>query len=182
MNFIRQELNDVWVIEPKIFGDNRGYFTETYRKDLFDKFIGNINFIQDNESKSSYGVFRGLHYQKGEFSQAKLVRVTSGSVLDIIVDLRKSSSTFGKHICVELSEDNHRQLFVPRGFAHGFLVLSQTAIFNYKVDNIYCPSAECSLNFKDKFIKLHLPIDEKDLNLSEKDLMGKMFDEIETFE
>ena len=140
MEFIEQSIPGVYVIEPKKFGDARGYFMETYRQDLFEQHVGKIDFVQDNESRSTYGVLRGLHFQKGEFSQAKLVRVIEGCVLDVAVDLRKSSPTFGKYVAVELSSENARQLFIPRGFAHGFLVLSPTATFVYKVDNVYAPN------------------------------------------
>ena len=139
MKFIRTDIEGVVIIEPRVFNDARGYFMESWKKDLFSEEIGEINFIQDNESKSSYGVLRGLHYQKGQDSQAKLVRVIKGKVLDVAVDIRKNSPTFGKHIMVELSDENKRQLFIPRGFAHGFLVLSDDAIFTYKVDNQYAP-------------------------------------------
>lgn len=139
MNFIKTAIDGVFIIEPKVFNDPRGYFFEAFKQEEFEKNIGNVNFVQDNESESSYGVLRGLHYQKGEYSQAKLVRVIKGKVVDVAVDIRKSSPTFGKHVMVELSEDNKRQLFIPRGFAHGFLVLSQEAIFTYKVDNVYAP-------------------------------------------
>ena len=135
MNFIETAIKGVYVIEPRVFYDARGYFVETWKQAEFDANIGHVIFIQGNESKSSYGVLRGLHYQKGEFSQAKLVRVIKGRVLDVAVDLRKNSSTFGQRVMVELSEDNKRQFFIPRGFAHGFLVLSEEAIFTYKVDN-----------------------------------------------
>lgn len=175
MNFIPQILQDVWVIEPKVFGDSRGYFTETYKQSLFEQHIGKINFIQDNESKSGFGVFRGLHYQKGDAAQAKLVRVIQGKVLDIIVDLRTASQTYGKWLAVELSDENHRQLFVPRGFAHGFLVLSETAIFNYKVDNIYQPENESCLIYNDLTLNISYPIEEGLLKLSEKDLNGLSF-------
>ena len=175
------KLKGAWIIEPKVFGDHRGYFTETYKKDLFNKYIGNTEFIQDNESKSSYGVFRGLHLQKGEFSQAKLVRVTQGKVLDIIVDLRKNAETFGKHLAVELAEENHLQLGVHRGFAHGFLVLSDTAVFNYKVDNIYSPEHEECLVYNDEHLNINLPIDFKDLKISDKDLNGLKFNDIYKF-
>ncbi|MGL4293190.1 MAG: dTDP-4-dehydrorhamnose 3,5-epimerase [Bacteroidales bacterium] len=181
MNFIPQSLQDVWVIEPTVFGDHRGYFSETYKKELFDKHIGTTEFIQDNESLSSYGVARGLHYQTGEFSQAKLVRVLSGSVLDIILDLRKDSSSFGKWIAIELSADNHRQLFVPRGFAHGFIVLSETALFSYKVDNIYNPTAEKCIFIGDKDLNIEIPINLSDMKLSEKDLKGLSFHDAPKF-
>ena len=139
MNYIQTEIDGVWLIEPRVFSDERGYFMEAYKKEEFEANIGPVNFIQDNESKSSFGVLRGLHYQKGEHSQAKLVRVLKGEVLDVAVDLRKSSPTFGKHVCVLLSEENKRQFFIPRGFAHGFAVLSEEAVFTYKVDNKYAP-------------------------------------------
>ena len=129
MDYIKTEIEGVYVIEPKVFKDARGYFMEAWKQSEFEANIGKINFIQDNESKSSFGVLRGLHYQKGEYSQSKLVRVIKGRVLDVAVDIRKSSPTFGKHVMVELSEDNKRQFFIPRGFAHGFLVLSDEAIF-----------------------------------------------------
>ena len=139
MDYIKTEIEGVYVIEPKVFKDARGYFMEAWKQSEFEANIGKISFIQDNESKSSFGVLRGLHYQKGEYSQSKLVRVIKGRVLDVAVDIRKSSPTFGKHVMVELSEDNKRQFFIPRGFAHGFLVLSDEAIFTYKVDNPYAP-------------------------------------------
>ena len=135
MEYIKTEIEGVFIIEPKVFNDTRGYFMEAWKQAEFNEHVGKVDFIQDNESKSSFGVLRGLHYQKGETSQAKLVRVIKGKVLDVAVDIRKSSPTFGKHVMVELSEDNKRQFFIPRGFAHGFLVLSEEAIFTYKVDN-----------------------------------------------
>jgi len=130
MEYIATELQGAFIIEPKVINDDRGYFFEAWKKEEFEKHVGKVDFIQDNESKSSYGVLRGLHYQKGDSSQAKLVRVVKGKVLDVAVDMRRSSPTFGKYVAVELSEENKRQLFVPRGFAHGFLVLSPEAIFN----------------------------------------------------
>ena len=140
MKFIRQKISDVVLIEPLIHSDDRGYFLESYNKLAFEQFLGQeINFVKDSESKSSRGVLRGLHYQIPPFSQAKLVRVIAGTVLDVAVDIRKESPTYGKHITVELSGENKKQLFVPRGFAHGFSVLSKTAIFAYKVDNDYAP-------------------------------------------
>lgn len=137
MEYKETDIKGVWIIEPKVFNDARGYFMEAWKKEEFEAHVGKVDFVQDNESKSSYGVLRGLHYQKGDFSQAKLVRVIKGRVVDVAVDIRKSSPTFGKYVMVELSEENKRQLFIPRGFAHGFLVLSQEAIFAYKVDNVY---------------------------------------------
>ena len=152
MEFIKTNIKDVFIIEPRVFPDARGYFFESWKQEEFDKNIYPVQFVQDNESKSSKGVLRGLHYQRGEFSQAKLVRVVKGRVLDVAVDLRKSSPTFGKHVAVELSDENKRQLFIPRGFAHGFLVLSDEAIFTYKVDNVYAPQAEASIRYDDPTI------------------------------
>lgn len=169
------ELEGVWILEPKVFGDSRGYFMETFKQDDFERHIGRINFVQDNESRSSYGVLRGLHYQKGDNSQAKLVRVIKGRVLDVAVDLRRSSPTFGRHLTVELSEDNKRQFFIPRGFAHGFVVLSDEAIFCYKVDNVYAPQSECSIRYNDPTLAIAWPIPEADMKLSAKDTDGVDF-------
>ena len=182
MKFIEQKLKGAFVIEPQVFGDSRGYFMESYKKELFDRYVGPVDFIQDNESRSSYGVLRGLHYQKGVFSQAKLVRVTQGRVYDVIVDLRRSSPTFGQYIGVELSDENKRQLFVPRGFAHGFAVLSETAQFCYKVDNVYAPQHEATLLYTDPHVGVAWPVKPEDMLLSPKDMKGLGFDEIETFE
>ena len=183
MEYIKTEIDGVWIINPKVFNDERGYFFESYRKSDFDENIGHpVDFIQDNESKSSYGVLRGLHYQKGEFSQAKLVRVIKGKVLDVAVDLRKSSPTFGKYVMVELSEDNKKMFFIPRGFAHGFLVLSEKAIFTYKVDNVYAPQSEASIRYDDPDINVQWPIDMKDVLTSAKDNKGMSFKEAEKFE
>lgn len=154
MTYLQTEIDGVWIIEPKVFKDARGYFMEAFKKEEFERNIGRIDFVQDNESQSSYGVLRGLHYQKGEYSQSKLVRVIKGKVLDVAVDLRKASPTFGKHVSVLLSEENKRQFFIPRGFAHGFLVLSEEAIFTYKVDNIYAPQAEASILYNDKDLNI----------------------------
>lgn len=171
MEYIRTEIPGVWILEPQVFADARGYFMETWRAEDFNKAIGHqVDFIQDNQSKSVRGVLRGLHYQKGEASQAKLVRVLQGVVLDVAVDLRKSSPTYGKHVAVKLSEENKRQLFIPRGFAHGFVVLSDTAVFTYKVDNRYAPDTECSICYDDPQLAIQWPIDKRDLILSEKDL------------
>ncbi|MCP9613048.1 dTDP-4-dehydrorhamnose 3,5-epimerase [Coprobacter tertius] len=182
MEFIEQKIPGVFIIEPKVFGDERGYFMETYRKDLFDANVAKTEFLQDNESCSTYGVLRGLHYQTGEYSQAKLVRVIEGKVLDVAVDLRKSSPTFGQHVAVELSSRNKRQLFIPRGFAHGFLVLSETAVFTYKVDNVYAPNAEASLQFNDPALQIHWPVPESEMILSSKDRSGKPLSETILFE
>lgn len=183
MEYIKTEIDGVWVINPKVFNDERGYFFESYRKSDFDENIGqSVDFIQDNESKSSYGVLRGMHYQKGEFSQAKLVRVIKGKVLDVAVDLRKHSSTFGKYVMVELSEDNKKMFYIPRGFAHGFLVLSDKAIFTYKVDNVYAPQSEASIRFDDPDINIKWPIDMSQVLTSEKDRKAVSFKDAEKFE
>lgn len=177
MNYIQTEVEGVWLIEPKVCTDDRGYFMEAFKKEEFEAHVGAVNFIQDNESKSSFGVLRGLHYQKGECCQAKLVRIIKGEVLDVAVDLRQSSSTFGKYISVLLSEENKRQFFIPRGFAHGFLVLSEEAIFSYKVDNKYAPQAEASILYKDDTIGIEWPLTETQLILSEKDKKAQPFSE-----
>jgi dTDP-4-dehydrorhamnose 3,5-epimerase len=169
MNFIEQKIKGVWVIEPRVFADARGYFMESFKQGEFEKHVGKVDFIQDNESKSTYGVLRGLHFQTGEWAQAKLVRVIAGKVLDVAVDIRPNSETYGQYVAVELSAENKRQLFIPRGFAHGFMVLSDEAIFSYKVDNIYAPQAEGSLNFADPTIGIDWQIPQVDILLSEKD-------------
>ena len=182
MDYIQTEIEGVWIIEPKIFKDTRGYFMEAFKEEEFCSHVGEVHFIQDNESKSSLGVLRGLHYQKGEHSQAKLVRVIKGKVLDVAVDLRRSSPTFGNYVSVELSEENKRQFFIPRGFAHGFLVLSEEAIFTYKVDNAYAPQAEASIRFNDDTVGIDWPIAEAQLLLSEKDGRATSFKEAEYFQ
>lgn len=182
MKFTEQSIKGVWVIEPKVFTDERGYFMESYKKEVFEEHVGKVNFIQDNESKSTRGVLRGLHYQTGEYSQAKLVRALKGSVLDVAVDLRKSSSTFGQYIAIELTEDNKKQFFIPRGFAHGFLVLSQEAVFSYKVDNIYAPTHETTLLWNDPVIGIDWGIEEQELILSPKDKIGKLLSEAVLFD
>lgn len=182
MKYIKTEIDGVYILEPAVFKDPRGYFFEVWKKEDFENHIGKVNFIQDNESKSSYGVLRGLHYQKGEYSQAKLVRVIKGKVLDVAVDIRKGSPTFGKHVMVELSDENKRQFFIPRGFAHGFLVLSEEAVFTYKVDNIYAPQSEASIRWNDETLAINWPIDSKDVLTSEKDLRAKSLNEAELFE
>ena len=171
MNYIKTDIDGVFILEPRVFDDARGYFFESYKKEEFDANIGKTEFLQDNESKSTRGVLRGLHYQKGEYSQAKLVRVIRGRVLDVAVDIRKSSPTFGKYVAVELSEDNKRQLFIPRGFAHGFLVLSDETVFTYKVDNVYAPQHEASIRWNDEDIHIEWPISADDVLTSEKDLL-----------
>ena len=183
MEYLKTEIDGVYVLEPRVFRDARGYFFESWRQADFDQHIGrHVEFIQDNESKSSYGVLRGLHYQKGEYSQAKLVRVIRGRVLDVAVDIRKSSPTFGKHVMVELSDENKRQFFIPRGFAHGFLVLSDEAIFTYKVDNIYAPQHEASIRWNDEDINIKWPIAPEDVVTSEKDLKASSLKDAELFD
>jgi dTDP-4-dehydrorhamnose 3,5-epimerase len=182
MQFLTTSIAGVNIIEPKVFNDARGYFFEAWKKKEFEEHIGSVDFKQDNESKSSYGVLRGLHYQKGEFSQAKLVRVIKGKVLDVAVDIRKSSPTFGQHVMVELSEENKRQFFIPRGFAHGFLVLSDEAVFTYKVDNVYAPQAEAGIRWNDPQLAINWPIDPKDVLTSEKDLAASLFKDAVYFE
>ena len=182
MNYIQTEIDGVWIIEPRVFNDARGYFMEAFKEEEFRANIGDVHFVQDNESKSSFGVLRGLHYQKGEYSQAKLVRVIKGKVLDVAVDLRRSSPTFGKYVSVELSEENKRQFFIPRGFAHGFLVLSDEAIFTYKVDNGYAPQAEASIHFNDETVGIDWPVAESQFIVSEKDAHAVSFKDAEYFE
>ena len=182
MDYKQTEIKGVYIIEPHVFNDARGYFFEAWKNEEFQRNVGKINFIQDNESKSSYGVLRGLHYQKGEYSQAKLVRVIKGKVLDVAVDIRKSSPTFGKYVMVELSDENKRQFFIPRGFAHGFLVLSEEAIFTYKVDNVYAPQHEASIRWNDEDIHIGWPIETKDVLTSEKDLKAASLKDAELFD
>ena len=169
MNIIETELEGVLIIEPRIFGDERGYFFEAFSQRDFNATVGNIEFVQDNESKSTYGVIRGLHFQQGEHSQSKLVRVIKGTVLDVAVDIRKGSPTFGKHIAIELSEDNKRQLFIPRGFAHGFSVLTPEAIFQYKCDNYYNRESEGAIAWNDPQLAIDWRIPAEKVILSEKD-------------
>ena len=182
MEYIKTEIAGVYIIEPLVFSDARGYFMEAWKEAEFNEHIGPVKFIQDNESKSSYGVLRGLHYQKGAYSQAKLVRVIKGRVLDVAVDLRKSSPTFGQHVMVELSEDNKRQFFIPREFAHGFLVLSEEAIFTYKVDNPYMPSQEAGIRWNDPQLAIEWPINPAMVQTSEKDLKQPLLKDAELFD
>lgn len=181
MEYIKNHIEGVFVLQPKVFGDARGYFMETFRQEEFDSMVAPVRFVQDNESKSTRGVLRGLHYQKGAYSQAKLVRVIQGRVLDVAVDLRKSSPTFLQHVAVELSGENKRQLFVPRGFAHGFVVLSDEAVFCYKVDNVYAPQAECCIRYDDPAIGVEWPLPAEELLLSAKDAQGISVHEAELF-
>jgi dTDP-4-dehydrorhamnose 3,5-epimerase len=170
MNFIRTKIPDIVIIEPQVHGDDRGYFIETFRADKLEEFLGyKINFCQDNESKSSKGVLRGLHYQLAPAAQTKLVRVIQGKVLDIAVDIRKNSPTFGEHIAVELTADNKKQLLVPRGFAHGFVVLEDDTVFAYKVDNYYSPKNDRGIAFDDKDLNIDWTLNNEELKLSQKD-------------
>ena len=171
MDVIKTKLDSVVIIEPKIFDDARGYFFESFSQREFEEKVRKINFVQDNESMSSYGVMRGLHFQRPPFTQSKLVRCVKGAVLDVAVDIRKGSPTYGQHVAVELTEYNHRQFFVPRGFAHGFAVLSKTAIFQYKCDNFYAPQADGGVSIKDEKLGIdwQIPIDKA--LLSEKDTL-----------
>jgi len=170
MKFIPTDIADVIVIEPKVHGDSRGYFVETFRQDKLEAFLGyRVNFCQDNESKSSKGVLRGLHYQLAPAAQTKLVRVIQGRVLDVAVDIRKGSPTFGKHVAVELSAENKRQLFIPRGFAHGFVVLEDDTVFAYKVDNYYSPQNDRGIFFNDEALGIDWMLNSDMFNLSDKD-------------
>lgn len=169
INVIQTEIPGVVIIEPKVFGDERGYFFESWSQKDFDEQVRPIKFVQDNESKSSYGVLRGLHFQKGKHSQSKLVRVVKGRVLDVAVDIRKGSPTFGKYVTCELTEDNHRQFFVPRGFAHGFVVLSDIAVFQYKCDNLYAPTEEGAIAWDDPDIGIDWGVPADKILLSAKD-------------
>lgn len=178
MNFIRTDIPDVLIIEPLVHGDGRGYFVETFRADKLEAFLGyKINFCQDNESKSSKGVLRGLHYQLAPAAQTKLVRVIQGSVLDVAVDIRKGSPTFGKHIAVELTSENKRQLLVPRGFAHGFVVLEDDTVFAYKVDNYYSPENDRGIAFNDESLGINWVLSADTLNLSAKDKIQSLLQE-----
>ena len=175
MEVIKTDIEGVVIIEPKVFGDERGYFFESFSQRELEKLGINAVFVQDNESKSCYGVLRGLHFQLPPFAQAKLVRCVRGKVLDVAVDIRKGSPTYGQHVTCELSEDNHRMFFIPRGCAHGFSVLSETAIFQYKCDNYYAPQSEGALQWNDKDLNINWLISEKDVILSEKDKHHQLF-------
>lgn len=180
MQFTRTEILDVIIIEPKVYSDTRGYFVETFRQDKLEKFLGHkINFCQDNESKSSKGVLRGLHYQLHPAAQTKLVRVIQGRVLDVAVDIRKNSPTFGKHVAVELSAKNKKQLLVPRGFAHGFIVLEDDTIFAYKVDNYYSPKNDRGIAFDDKDLNINWILSYDEIKLSDKDTKQLKLNEID---
>ncbi len=182
MQFTRTKIEDVVMIDPIVHGDERGYFVETFRQDKLEAFLGfQVKFCQDNESKSSRGVLRGLHYQLSPAAQTKLVRVIQGSVLDVAVDIRKGSPTFGEHVAVELSAENKRQLFVPRGFAHAFVVLEDDTVFAYKVDNYYSPENDRGILFSDPAIGIEWPIDIEALKLSEKDTKQPLFENADYF-
>jgi len=183
MQFTRTKIEDVVIIEPKVHGDERGYFVEIFRQDKLEAFLGfKVNFCQDNESKSSRGVLRGLHYQLSPASQTKLVRVIQGSVLDVAVDIRKGSPTFGQHVAVKLTAENKKQLFVPRGFAHGFVVLEDDTVFAYKVDNYYSPENDRGVRFSDEAIGIDWGIDISELNLSEKDTKQPLLENADLFD
>lgn len=170
MNVIKTDIDGVVIIEPRIFTDARGYFFESFSERDFCREVCEVRFVQDNESKSSYGVMRGLHFQRPPFTQSKLVRVIKGAVLDVAVDIRKGSPTYGKHVAVELTEDNHRQFFIPKGFAHGFAVLSDEAIFQYKCDNFYAPEADGGISILDESLGIDWRIPTDKVILSEKDM------------
>ena len=180
MKFVETKILDVYIIEPSVFGDSRGYFLESYNKKKFEEVVGKTSFVQDNESKSSKGVLRGLHFQKPPFEQAKLVRCIEGEVLDVAVDIRKNSKTYGQHVALLLSGENKRQLFVPRGFAHGFLVLSDSATFAYKVDNTYAPEFDAGIRWDDKELNIQWGLEESEVLVSAKDAELPFFLEFES--
>lgn len=180
MKVTKTSIEGVVIIEPRVFDDARGYFFESYSKRVFDKEVAPVDFVQDNESCSSRGVMRGLHFQRPPFTQAKLVKCVRGTVLDVAVDLRKSSPTYGQHVAVELSEENHRQFFIPRGFAHGFAVLSDTAVFQYKCDNYYAPESDGGISIQDESLGIDWRIDTADAILSEKDLRHPLFKDFDS--
>jgi len=178
VEFVKQFIPEVIVVKPEVHGDSRGYFVETFRQDLLEEVLGyTVNFVQDNESKSSKGVLRGLHFQLGPYAQSKLVRVIEGAVLDVAVDIRQGSETFGQHVSVELTGENKKQVFVPRGFAHGFIVLSDKATFAYKVDNYYSPKCDRGLAFDDPKLNIDWRLPTKELKLSDKDTRQPSFSE-----
>ena len=180
MNLINTAIKDLLVIEPRVFGDSRGYFFESYNHKIFNQLGLNYHFVQDNESYSKYGTLRGLHFQRGGFAQAKLVRVISGVVLDVVVDLRKGSPTFKKSFSIELSGENKKMLLVPRGFAHGFVVLSDNAVFSYKCDNFYEPAEESGILYNDPFLGIDWKVPEERIILSDKDRVNPLLMEIES--
>jgi len=180
MKFNETKIKDLIILEPRIFEDDRGYFVESFNQKKFEEICGKVLFVQDNESKSSKGVLRGLHFQKPPFDQAKLVRCIEGKVLDVVVDLRKRSQTYGQHISLELSCKNKKQLFIPRGFAHGFLVLSEYAVFSYKVDNVYAPDYDSGICWNDKTLNIHWGVDESQISVSEKDSKLSFFSDFKS--
>jgi len=182
MKAVKTKIPDVIIFEPEVFGDTRGYFFESFREDIFQKHAGPVWFVQENQSKSSYGVLRGLHYQKPPYTQGKLVRCISGEVLDVAVDIRWGSPTYGQHVAVKLNDKNLYQLWVPRGFAHGFAVLSETAVFSYKCDQYYSPKYEAGILFNDPALNIDWLIPENKLVLSEKDSKQPLFDTIMHFQ
>ena len=179
MKFIKTEIPEVYIIEPSVFGDSRGYFLESFNLEKFEENVCKIKFVQDNESKSSKGVLRGLHFQKPPFNQAKLVRCLEGRVMDVAVDVRKDSPTYGKHVAVELTGENKKQLFVPRGFAHGYSVLEDHTVFVYKCDNFYQPKSEGGIIYNDEKLNINWMLSEKEIAISEKDKVLKTFNELE---
>lgn len=180
MEVIKTAIEGVVIIEPRIFKDGRGYFFESFSQREFNEKVMPVNFVQDNESMSSYGVMRGLHFQKMPYTQSKLVRCVKGAVLDVAVDIRKGSPTFGQHVAVELTEENHRQFFIPRGFAHGFAVLSETAVFQYKCDNFYAPQADGGIQLRDESLGIDWKIPVGEAILSEKDLQHPLLKDFDT--
>lgn len=180
MEVIKTKLDGAVIIEPKVYKDTRGYFFESFSLREFEKKVRKINFVQDNESMSSYGVMRGLHFQRPPYAQSKLVRCVRGTVLDVALDIRKGSPTYGQHVAVELSEDNHRQFFIPRGFAHGFAVLSETAVFQYKCDNFYAPQADGGVSILDGSLGIEWKVPVEDAVLSEKDTLHKCLSDFDS--
>ena len=180
MEVIKTAIPEVVILEPKVYQDDRGYFFEAFSEEVFSHLVTPTHFVQDNESRSSYGVVRGLHFQAPPYAQAKLVRVVKGSVLDVVVDLRKGSPSYGTHVAVELSEENHRMLFIPRGFAHGFSVLSPDAIFQYKCDNYYAPQSEGAVAWDDPTLSIDWRVSTHDVILSAKDAHHPCLDEFDT--
>jgi len=180
MKFIKTAIPDLFVIQPSVFGDYRGYFLESFNLNDFEENIGPIKFVQDNESKSSKGVLRGLHFQKPPYHQAKLVRCVEGRVIDVAVDIRKGSPTYGKHLAIELSGENKKQLFIPRGFAHGFSVLSDTAVFAYKVDNRYAPESDSGIKYDDKELNIDWGLNKEEVQLSVKDKNLSFFKDLDS--
>lgn len=180
MKVITTEIEGVVILEPRVFGDSRGYFYESYNKQVFDREVTPVSFVQDNQSQSSRGVMRGLHFQRPPFAQAKLVRCVEGRVIDVAVDLRKESPTYGRHVAVELSADNHRQLFIPKGFAHGYAVVSESAVFQYKCDEYYHPESEGGISLLDDSLGIEWGIDPAEAILSEKDLKNPMLKDFDS--